>query len=229
MKIFSDAIFPRSCPACLAAVSAAGLCRNCLLNLAYPKPACRVCLAPLAQQTNSICIHCSAGVPFDKVFALTRYTPPISDLICRLKYRNHIYLAKVLGTLLASHIEKCCRTLPELLIAVPLHKKRIQQRGFNQAVEITRTVAARLHLKTDYQCIEKSKATPLQTTLNSQQRRHNLKGVFRLRRLPRAKSVAVIDDVMTTGATVSEIASLLKANGVRRVEVWVLARTAPPL
>ena len=227
MKIYSDSIFPRYCPVCLSTIDAIGLCRNCLSNLAHLGPSCRICLAPIEQQASNICIPCSAGVPFDQVVALTRYTPPISDLICRLKYCHHIYLAKILGMLLANHIKKHRQTLPELLMVVPLHKQRIRQRGFNQAVEIARTVSAELGLKTAYRCIEKSKTTPLQTTLNSQQRRNNLKGAFRLRHPVCAKSVAVIDDVMTTGATVSEIASLLKRNGVCRVEAWVTARTSP--
>ena len=226
MKIFSNSIFSKHCPVCLSAAESAGLCRNCLSSLAQPKHSCRICLVPIERQAGNICVHCLKGVPFDQVTALARYTPPLSDLICRLKYRNHIHLAKILGTLLANHIKKQQRVLPKLLIAVPLHKKRIQQRGFNQAVEIARTVSAKLSLKTDYRCIEKSKTTPLQTTLNSNQRRNNLKGAFRLRHPVCTESVALLDDVMTTGATVSEISSLLKRAGVRRVEVWVLARTS---
>ena len=229
MNIFNHSIFARHCPVCLATAGITGLCLNCLSNLVPAVSGCRICLAPDAQQENNLCVHCSAGVPFDRVYALSRYTPPISDLICKLKYHHHIHLAKLLGTLLASHLKKYHQALPELLITVPLHKKRIQQRGFNQAVEIARTVAAQLQLSTDYRCIKKSKMTPLQTTLNSHQRRHNLKGAFCLHHSLDAKSVAIIDDVMTTGATVSEIASLLKANGVPRVEVWVLARTSPSL
>ncbi len=227
MKIFSNNIFSGHCPVCLSATERTGLCENCLASLIQPRHRCRICLAPIERQAGNICINCSAGVPFDQVVALARYTPPLSDLICRLKYRNHIYLAKVLGILLSNHIKKHRQTLPELLVAVPLHKQRIQQRGFNQAVEIARTVSAELNLKTDFRCIEKSKSTPLQTTLNSHQRRNNLKGAFRLRHSIYTKSIALLDDVMTTGATVSEIASLLKKAGVRRVEVWVLARTSP--
>ena len=224
-NIFSDAIFPDCCPTCLSTVDVDGLCRNCLSSITPLGPSCYKCLTPIAQHDKNICAHCAAGVPFDQVLALTRYIPPISDLICRLKYQRHIYLAKVLGTLLASHIKKHCRTLPELLITVPLHKQRIRQRRFNQAVEIARTVSAQLNLKTDYQCVEKTKMTPLQTTLTARQRRQNLKGAFRLRYPIHAQSVAILDDVMTTGTTVSEIASLLKANGVSRVEIWTLART----
>ena len=227
MKIFSKSTFSQHCPVCLSATEHSGLCENCLSSLIQPKHSCRICLVPIERQAGNICIQCSTGVPFDQVVALARYTPPLSDLICRLKYGNHIHLAKVLGTLLANHIKKHQRTLPELLIAVPLHKQRIQQRGFNQAIEIARTVSAELNLKTDYRCIEKSKITPLQTTLNSHKRRNNLKGAFHLRRQVLARSVALLDDVMTTGATVSEIASLFKKQGVRRVEVWVLARTSP--
>ena len=227
MKIFSKSIFSKHCPVCLSAIERKGLCKNCLSNLIQPRHSCRICLVPLERQAGNICISCAAGVSFDQVVALARYTPPLSDLICRLKYHNHIYLAKVLGTLLANHIKKHRRKLPELLITVPLHKQRIKQRGFNQAVEIARSVSAELNLKTDYRCIEKSKITPLQTTLNSHRRKNNLKGAFRLRRPVYAKSIALLDDVMTTGATVSEIASLLKKEGVHRVEVWVLARTSP--
>lgn len=227
MKIYSNSIFPKHCPVCLSNTNVVSLCRNCLSNMAHLGHCCRICLAPIERQAGNICVPCSESVPFDQVVALTRYMPPVSDLICRLKYRHHIYLAKILGALLANHIKNNRQTLPELLIVVPLHKQRIRQRGFNQAVEIARTVSTKLGLKTDYRCIEKSKITPLQTTLNSQQRRNNLKGAFRLRHPIYAKSVAVLDDVMTTGATVSAIASLLKRNGVCRVEAWVLARTSP--
>jgi len=168
------------------------------------------------------------GVPFDQVVALSSYAPPMSDLICRLKYHKQLDVAKVLGTLLADHVKLHHQTLPELLLAVPLHKTRLWQRGFNQSVEITRVLSKKLNLKANYQSLRKCKLTPLQTTLNARQRRLNLKGAFSLRAALAAKSVAVIDDVLTTGTTASEIAKLLKKNGVLRVEVWVLARTAPP-
>ena len=228
MNLFGDAIFPDCCPACLSTTHVAGLCQNCLSSLPPLGPSCHKCLAPIDRQDKNICVRCAANVPFDQVLALTRYIPPISDLICKLKYRQHIYLAKALGTLLAAHVKKHCQTLPELLITVPLHKQRIQQRGFNQAVEIARTVSKQLNIKADYRCIEKTRTTPLQTTLNARQRQRNLKGAFSLRYPLYAKSVAILDDVMTTGATVSEIASLLKGGGVSRVEVWTLARTSPP-
>ena len=136
MKIFSTALFAKSCPLCLSAINDTVLCRRCLDSLPPLGYTCRICAAPIARHAGQICRHCAVGVPFDQVVALSSYAPPMSDLICRLKYHKQLDVAKVLGTLLADHVKLHHQTLPELLLAVPLHKTRLWQRGFNQSVEI---------------------------------------------------------------------------------------------
>lgn len=218
-------LIPRICPLCLAHADDSGLCKDCLSELPTFGHCCRICLAPLTPQAGAVCARCTAGVIYDRIRAVSPYIPPLSHLISQFKYRKELKLSKTLATLLATAVTQHNSRLPDLLLPVPLHRQRIRQRGFNQAVEIGRALSAQLKIPLDSACVCKVKKTPPQTALSKRQRQQNIKGAFRLRYVPEVKSVAIVDDVMTTGATVVEIASLLKRSGVQHVEAWVLART----
>ena len=107
---------------------------------------------------------------------------------------------------------------------IPLHKTRYRQRGFNQSIEIARTVACELKLPVDLSSCQRYRNTPHQTSLPAKQRRKNLKNAFSLMKPIQVKHIAIIDDVMTTGSTVDELAALLKKAGASRVDVWACAR-----
>jgi len=112
-----------------------------------------------------------------------------------------------------------------LIVPVPLHRSRLRQRGYNQALELARPLAARLGVPLAHDVLVRSRDTSAQTELDRAARRRNVRGAFHLREaivLP--DHVALFDDVMTTGATLAECARLLKRAGVRRVDAWALAR-----
>ncbi len=113
---------------------------------------------------------------------------------------------------------------PDCLVPVPLHPTRYRQRGFNQSLEIARFVATRQRIPLRPELCRRTRATPPQRHLNARERHRNLRGAFTATTAVRGLNVAVIDDVMTTGATVGEVAETLKRAGAGRVEVWVLAR-----
>ncbi len=119
--------------------------------------------------------------------------------------------------------------LPQLLLVVPLHQKRLRQRGYNQALELARPLARALDVPLRHDILQRFRATDAQTELDALSRRRNVRGAFVLREgvaLP--AHVAILDDVMTTGATLAECARVLRRNGVQRVDVWALARAPSP-
>lgn len=115
-------------------------------------------------------------------------------------------------------------TLPELLIAVPLHPLKLKQRGFNQALELTKYISKLTEINYVKQHVIKAKVTPPQASLNLKKRHKAVRNSFQIKQTINAKHIAIIDDVMTSGATTSELARILKRDGVKYVEVWCLAR-----
>ena len=116
--------------------------------------------------------------------------------------------------------------MPELIIPVPLHKSRLKERGFNQALELARPLGQRFGIPVDIQAIRRTRATAPQSGLDKKERRRNIRGAFELKGKPLARHIAIIDDVVTTGNTVNELARILRRGGATRVEVWAIARRA---
>lgn len=126
---------------------------------------------------------------------------------------------------MAQQLEQQQVALPDVLIPVPLHRHRLSQRGFNQAHEIAVRLARHFHLPFNARCVQKIHHRQPQTALAASRRLSNARDAYRLRCELFARHAVIVDDVMTTGATVNEIARLLHAAGVSTVEVWVVART----
>lgn len=162
---------------------------------------------------------------FERAFAAFPYVSPIADLIRELKFGRQLYCASILGKLLAMRAADAGMALPDCFVPVPLHRERLRYRGFNQAVEIVRTLSCFLKVPFDRKCLGRTVACVPQTALPARQRRRNPGGTFLLKNTLEQQFVVIVDDVMTTGATVNEIARLLRKAGVARVEVWVAART----
>lgn len=217
-----DWVYPPRCLLCGAAAGPRwGLCPGCRLALPHNDRPCVRCGVPLGR--SGLCGACQSEPPaFCATHAPFRYQAPLVHLIKGLKYSGRLMLARSLGELLAHHIPP--RNAAQRLIPVPLHSKRLRQRGFNQALEIARHVSLTLDIPLDYHCVIRTRATSPQATLPHSMRRRNVRGAFRLRRKPPWERVAIIDDVMTTGYTANELARLFRQGGVQHVEVWVLAR-----
>jgi len=166
--------------------------------------------------------------PFDRCIAPLRYAGVVPYLITGLKFRARLVQGRLLGALLAAGVaaarDMSGETLPNCIIPVPLHPTRLRERGFNQAWEIARGPARHLGLPIDNAGCVRTRATVPQTELKAKARQRNPRGAFAVvGQVP--ECVALVDDVVTTGATVGELARVLKQAGVQRVEVWAAART----
>ena len=199
------------------------LCSGCLSELPWIERACRYCAIPLP--VDGVCGQCRVDPPgFDRAVALFRYVHPMDVLVQRLKFDGKLYAARLLGELMADGVASRAIDLPEAILPVPLHPARLRQRGFNQAVALSRILARRLRRPVVSGGCRRVKATAAQTGLDAQQRRRNLQGAFELRQGVSLTHVALVDDVMSTGATLRAMAQVLRRAGVRRIDVWVCAR-----
>jgi ComF family protein len=201
------------------------LCANCYKTQPFNSTCCVRCALPLAEDTveNTLCGRCIRKLPeFDYAHSLFRYEDDIIRLVHQLKFSEKITYARSIGEILQSKLNPA--DMPECLLPVPLHASRLRQRGFNQSIEISRIISKKLELPIEYNAVVRQRSTSSQTGLNAQQRRKNIKGAFSLCCKINYKHVLIIDDVMTTGSTVNELARLLKRNNVERVGVLSIAR-----
>lgn len=167
--------------------------------------------------------------PFTQVYALYLYQPPITNLIMSLKFGNALANARILGELFAEKIQSEWyrnKPLPEAIIPMPLHPKRLKERGFNQAIEIARPVAKLLNRPLLVIECSRVKHTVAQATLSAKDRLVNIQGAFTSSSLV-YQHVAVLDDVITTGSTMNEFCNTLKKSGVQTIDVWCCARPLP--
>lgn len=165
---------------------------------------------------------------FDAAHAGLHYAHPWSSLITRFKFHDGLDLVQALVSPLQTTLAQHPRA-GLLLLPVPLSPQRLRERGYNQAWEVTRRLGRTLGLKSDSQLLLRVKDSPHQLDLPPEERAANVRGVFAVEPLRRSeligRHVAVVDDVLTTGATLNEIARVLKQAGATRVEAWALART----
>ncbi|MEW6352752.1 MAG: ComF family protein [Pseudomonadota bacterium] len=223
VKMIGQWLFPAACALCGGAAAEHELCAACRAELPYNDTACPRCALPLA--VNALCGQCQvAPPPYDAAFSLLHYAAPVDQLVQRLKFSAKLNLARLLGELLAERLAQRAAPPPELIIPVPLHRARLRTRGFNQALEIARPIARRLRIPLDYRNCTRVRATAVQSTLPAKQRAKNVKGAFRVLKPIAARHVALVDDVMTTGSTLHECATALRAAGVATIEVWTCAR-----
>jgi ComF family protein len=225
IRSFFNHVFPRTCLLCGGRAGSRTLCPGCVNELPWhDAPQCPRCATPTPN--SALCGACLKHPPaFDRAHAALSYLFPLDRLIPRLKYHGELAVAPVLGECLADASK--ARPRPDLLLAMPLHGRRIRERGFNHATEIAREVARRLDLPLDTGRCRRIRDTPAQMGLPHDARRRNVRGAFGCSEDLAGLHVAVIDDVMTTGTSLNELAATLKQAGVREVSCWVAARTLP--
>ena len=166
--------------------------------------------------------------PVLKTYALFRYETPIVQFIGRLKFNQQLIYANILGNLFIQQIEKnenWKNYLPDMILPVPLHPTRLQERGFNQALEIARPIAKKYQIPLDITGVSSIRATSAQSQLSLHERKKNIIGAFQAHRNYENLSIAILDDVMTTTYTIFELAALLKQKGARQIAAWCAART----
>jgi len=201
------------------------LCGDCLRSLPRLDAACPRCAMPMT--TAGLCGQCLKTPPhFDATLAALRYAFPADQLILGLKYGARLPLAVLLGDLLGSRISLRLNA-PDLIVPMPLHHTRLAERGFNQALEISKRLARKSGVPVRTDGAVRLCDTARQADLPAKQRLTNVHGAFDCHLNLSGMIVAIIDDVMTTGASLNELARTLKLAGAARVENWVVARTWP--
>jgi ComF family protein len=148
------------------------------------------------------------------------YLPPVDFLVHELKFRGNLTAARLLGQLLGEAL--LCRSgpLPEAVVPVPLHRSRLRERGFNQAIELARPVSRRLEIPLLVDHVERIHPSPPQSKLDLKARRGNVRGAFACRGGMDVQRVAILDDVITTGSTADAMARVLRRAGAVQIEVW---------
>ncbi|HET6654802.1 MAG TPA: ComF family protein [Gammaproteobacteria bacterium] len=218
---------PRRCLLCGDRAGAASCCEACRAELPWNDCACDRCGIPLAAASdNTTCGRClQTPPPFDAALCAFHYRFPVDRLLVKLKFHGKLGYARELGALLAERIEQHHgERLPEAIAPVPLHPRRARNRGFNQAAEIARAVGARLDLPVVTDICARHRDTAAQSSLSAAARQANIRGAFSARRPLPARRWAIVDDVVTTGATAGEVARALLAAGASSVLLWTPAR-----
>jgi len=220
-------LFPQPCLCCGLPASDTGICRPCTKDLPWQHHACRQCALPLIDSKSPLCGQClRKPPPFIQSFTPWTYDFPISQLINRFKHHGDLTCGKQLARLMANSIGNHYqdKMMPELLVPTPLHWRRFITRGFNQSQIIASELSTRLAIPLAIGA-RRIKATTQQQDLDRKTRHKNLKDAFVYKTSLNQKTVAIIDDVMTTGATAHALAECLLNAGVEQVHLWCLART----
>jgi len=221
-------VLPPRCVLCGVEAGTSELCASCMALLDENLVACARCAQPLPQAAP-LCGAClRKQPPFDAAFAGYVYQEPFAHLVQRLKFNQSLACARALGPRWATslRVRRAAdeRALPQALIPIPLHTSRLRQRGYNQALELARELTATWSIPVLAEGLMRTRATAPQPGLDLDERRRNLRGAFAVGSAALPKRVALVDDVMTTGATLAEATKILKRAGVAWVELWVLAR-----
>jgi ComF family protein len=218
------------CVGCLNPVAQNGLCQGCYTELPWNRWHCQCCALPLPfPAADHLCGECLQRPPaFDLTLAPLRYQFPVAAMIGRYKYQGQrAYgrpLTAALGELANEHLLHQPQLRPNVLIPAPMHPQRRRQRGFNQARDIAEQLGARLDIPLAGNLVQRQRSVQAQRSLNRAQRLANLQGVFKTTGTPPPR-IAIIDDVVTTGATTRLLAHALRQAGAEHIQIWALART----
>lgn len=216
------------CINCLAPSDGHGLCDPCRMDLPLNHWHCRHCALPLPFVADTrACGEClRSPPPFTTTIAPWRYQFPVDRMIGRYKYRGQRAFARPLISGLCQQVSEQLqdRPLPDLIIPAPMDRRRQRQRGFNQAEDIAEQISHHTGIPLGRRVVRRTRQVATQRGLDRAQRLANLRGVFQVT-APVPGSVAIVDDVITTGATARAMTLVLREAGAEEVQVWALART----
>ncbi|AVX14855.1 ComF family protein [Stutzerimonas stutzeri] len=231
--VYNWSIIEHRCLLCDERCEGQPLCSPCEADLPWLDGRCTVCAVPLPSR-GLVCGECLKRPPsYDHVEVPWRFAFPVDALITRFKHQARWPYGRLLGERLAHHLEHAFADglpRPDLLLPVPLARRRLRQRGFNQAQMLADWLSRPLGITTDARVLERVLDTPAQQQLDAATRRRNLRQAFAIATGADVKGrhLALVDDVLTTGATAEALARLLKRAGAERVDVYCLARTPKP-
>jgi len=234
-KAFLDIIFPPRCHVCrcfLAEPTDTHLCNDCREKIiTVSSPLCTICGVPFATENgiDHICGHClTTRRPFTGARAAARFEGPLQELIHRFKYGKKIHLARPLGLLTATVLGDFHPAVSaDCIVTVPLHRRRLRERGFNQSQLIGRILAKSWEIPLSVHNLRRIRWTKPQTGLSAAERERNIRDAFEVAMPGRfkGKRLLLVDDVYTTGSTVTECAKTLRQSGAKEVHVVTVART----
>ena len=211
------------CLLCGAASRNGAWCLPCDATLPYLiAPHCPMCALPTPN--GATCGRCLKQAPqFERTLAVFAYAFPLDKLVQALKFNEQLFLAHQLANKLVQRVD----ARPDCIVAMPLHPARLRERGFNQSLEMARHIAGQLNIPLSNHACQRVRDTPPQSALPWKERGKNMRKAFTCTQDLSGKHVAVVDDVMTSGASVNALAHALRQAGVREVSAWVIARTLP--
>lgn len=221
--------WPEICPFCGNA-NRGGICLSCqekLQELIIKEPRCMRCGKPVRKDEQEYCHDCEHTYHYyDRGAALWLHKEPVRKSVYQFKYHNQRKFGQFYAKEMVSHYEKLLRSWePEVIIPVPLHRKRRRQRGYNQAQILAEELGKLLHIPAASELLVRIRNTNPQKQQNKKQRKQNLQQAFafKYRLLRRVNSVLIIDDIYTTGNTIDELAKILKQAGVQKVYFLVIS------
>lgn len=213
------------------------LCAGCYADLPFNRHACRQCAIPLPAgyameyPQHQLCADClQQPPPFQHSLSAFVYAQPLEWMIQQFKFNAQLMYAPLFAGLWLDYLYRhpgqshAQGELPEALLPMPLHPARLRQRGFNQSLMLAAGLSRALQIPLSTRHCQRIRDTPHQMGKTARQRRRNIKGAFQFVNRPRYRHLAIVDDVVTTGSSVSELTRQLKRAGVQRVDVWSLAR-----
>lgn len=205
------------------------LCALCCSDMPHLNATCTRCAEIIPSTLSTpVCGKCSQQPPpFTVTLAPFDYLSPIDYLITQLKFSGNLAAARVLAHLLLTHLQHHYThqpPWPQVIVPIPLHRQRIYSRGFNQAVEIAKPIAKTIQKPIDIIHCHRSKNTAAQSSLPAKQRENNVQNAFTISQPFPYQHVAILDDVITTGHTITTFAKQLKKAGAQRIDVWAIAR-----
>lgn len=233
MPIFSShrlaAAWTHDCTLCLAPCNAELVCAACTSALDRSGAICERCASPLDAPETACRVCENADFAFDRALSRFDYRFPVDRLVQRFKYAGDLAIGHWLACSLGEALTQAPRV--DLLVVPPLGASRLRERGFNQALEIARVLAARVRVPIAREAIVRTRDTPAQAGLGREARRANARDAFACRMRLDGARIAIVDDVLTTGATADAIARTVKSAGAHSVDVWTVARAperSPP-
>jgi ComF family protein len=230
----ADTLYPPHCLLCGAPGSdRRDICAACALELPAITHGCDVCAVPLPELDGAghavTCGRCLRRRPrYQYAHAAFVYAPPLDHLVQRFKFGGRLEYGRLLGQLFVECVADLSPSAVDCLLPVPLHASRLHERGFNQALILARALSRAVSIPVARDLAIRDRATPVQTELNASQRSRNVRAAFSLRGVVRGLRIAIVDDVLTTGATVEEVTRVLLRGGAAEVRVYALARAQSP-
>lgn len=223
-SILLDALLPAHCILCGLYCGAGRLCEPCRADLPRVVAPCRRCALPGLSSDVMLCGAClGRPPPWDTALAPLVYSYPVDQLVQRFKFQRSLACGQALADELLAMPALKHAPRPDVLIPVPLHFSRRLVRGFNQAEFLARELGKHLGIPVCVSRVRRSRSTPAQSGLDKKARRRNIRGAFKARRCA-GLHVALVDDVMTTGATLAEATRAVRQAGATAVDIWVAAR-----